>query len=1119
MVHPALKRLIASLLSAALILLSPGQDAYRAFAASPVAPRTPAVLSPWAPALRVFAKIPENRLAGSPGLAWLRTADFNSPRGLQLTQTIAARLEAAGLKPEDFAGPATPEQDKALLVAVSAIDASLREERSQRAQTAVETAAVSWEASATIPLVDLLSNDDSARTLLDSLPEGPLVDVRRFRRLARAIYLYPPDQAGSVSLASVRRGVERRGSKEADRALLRALTDLPRLTAEGMARARVHAPSSSQLDKLQKAWPRDDKGSAIADVIVIGAGPAGLATGLHAAHTGLKTIVFEAGYAAQSFSDAAMKPIYRMRTPTERNSLAQAPFSPPELVKSLGLSSRLHEYRSRGQAADSALYAQTRAPPLGQARSGLDTDDPAIASARNELLQHYADASEALIQRGGIMAERTRVESVKKGTDGLWTVIANGRVQRARKLVLAQGQVGTDIEHARFPADLEIAATDAGLEPLVLKEPRDLARENAPLDDLLRSLRADRAPSRRLMINDTLLGSAPIERTFRLQPAGTRVMVVGSGESAVKAAVAVLRLNPKLSVDLFVKDRLRAAQLQIPPEHAQPDHIARAMKDPALAAQSIDEWMRLGTPVTPATLSDLQKLREAGRLRIIPMGKKCVACTKNRPNAERTVEFERERRGGRDIIKVYAADPAVEENLRAEGLGQADPKAGRWLIAEIDGPVVAAVGYSRASLRQDPITRALEAQGRLKQKGGTGKASAAEFELASNDPLRSAQDPDLYLVGAQNLFLSADSAIPGAVARAAATVEHIVETLKAPRGPPALDSAKASTKAAKQSSPSQSWALYTVAATAVLATLALGPTATVAYYVSNALSFVFLIPQIHKILDHRSAHISAGTAAIGVAAAALSGINFAFDDKPLMVYRNVAQVLGFAAVLAATAWYGSRSAPERPSRVPTWVKTTGAVAGLAVMTAAIGAGLLTILPGAAWLAPLVLMIQIGTGLGYAYLLVPQVRKLAAEQTNGDASIASVGGFLGTRMIAVWTFATLAAIPVAGASTLPLLALYPAAFLPAAYLLLRRIVDKKWSAKASFAALAALFALSVPLAYLFFSNFLVLPADGSQRFLLYLFYLTHNLMAAAASLLTLNWLQKNRKSGNSAEPKN
>lgn len=632
---------------------------------------------------------------------------------------------------------------------------------------------------ATMPLVDFAAKPEAIRAFLASHPKGKDVNPALFQRLVERVFLTAPLHDGWLSLAALREAAERDGD---EKALTTAslLSDLPRVTAEGVVRRSIFAPTRRELDAAQKTWDRDSKGRPIADAVIVGAGPAGLSAALHASHAGLKTVLFEGGYAGQSFSDAGMKAVYRMRTPAPRNSLAQAPFSPPELVDSVGMTANLSAYRSAGQAADAALYAKTGLAPVGGARAGLETPDPAIASARNELLQHFSDVAVEIVRRGGVVAELSPVESAVKEKDGLWTVIVNGRVQRARKLVLAQGQVGTQLQHARLPLDLQTALRDAGEKPLVLRDRRELAGLNKQLAAWIKARRAGKR-SRRLIVNDTLLGSAEVEGAFRLLPKGARTMIVGSGESAVKAAVAALRLNPGLSVDLFVKEPLQPAQLQIPPAHAAPDAIAAALKDPALAAKTLGEWEAFGTPVTPATLADLELFKKAGRLRVIALGKKCIAaaCDMRRPDPAHTIELAKGKDGA---LRVYASDPGVIEELKKAGVGSREAKTGRWLVSVIDGPVISAVGYDRASLRRDTVTKMLADAGRLVPTGGKTKTTAHEFAMSPSNPLVSAGDPDLYFAGAQNTAMSADSAIPGGVARAAAVAADIAKSVaRAPK--------------------------------------------------------------------------------------------------------------------------------------------------------------------------------------------------------------------------------------------------------------------------------------------------------------------------------------------------
>jgi hypothetical protein len=618
-------------------------------------------------------------------------------------------------------------------------------------------------------LLDLLRSPAKTKAFIASFgPEYASVDAERFAREAKAVYGSVAGSTRSRSIATVRAAAAEeattaRAARAAERRM-ELLADLPRLTAEGMVRSRIFFQSAAATRALQRrdAWPTDADGAAVADVAVVGAGPAGLATGIHSVAAGLKTVMFEAGFVAQSFSDAAMKPIYRMRTPASRNSLLQAPFSPSELVASLGMLPRLRLYRARGQLADDALFAATRRPPLGAERTNLGPDDASVPSARNELLQHFSDVAGEIVRRGGVLLERTGVDGVRKRPDGLWELRgSDGRVQLARQLVLAQGQVGVDSQFGNFGRDVEHLALAHPDVYLTLRDRRALQTKSKEVAALLHDQRGGRRSLRRLIVHDALLGAPEVERSLRLLPAGTRVGIVGSGESAVKAAMAVLRQNPSVHVELFTQGELQTNQLQIPAKHVDPEFIGQALNDSKLADECVRQWQAYGVPVTPATISDLKAQAAAGHLTIHPLGRKLIMGLEGENDDSATVTVRVRSDGTRTFLQIF------------------DAGASGRLIADLDGPIVSAVGYSRRALRQDPLTRQLVEQGRLKFKAVPGKSLENEFVLDGAHPLSSALDQDLYVIGAQNYGISADSTIPGAAARAAVTVEHIRARLAA----------------------------------------------------------------------------------------------------------------------------------------------------------------------------------------------------------------------------------------------------------------------------------------------------------------------------------------------------
>lgn len=604
-------------------------------------------------------------------------------------------------------------------------------------------------------LVDVLDSFIATSRLYDGMTgrAASVSEIEEFRELATRLYLAPSRGTNGVSAAGLRRELTSRWPTTARRArVLQAALDLPKLTAEGIVRTNVRAPSGKELERslIAAAWPTAVDGRAVADVVIVGGGPGGLSTALHAADAGLRAVLFEAGHIAQSFSDAGMRPVYRMRTPSPRNSLAQAPFSPPSLIARSGLEPQLDTIRRRGQDADSARFRRDRTPPEGRARVGIAPGDATVASARNELLQHFAATADHAAAMGSKLVERAPVTSWRLLHDirhgFLYEVrTAAGHRLYARHLVLAQGQVGSDAEHGRSLDAL--AGSMAPADSLPLKDRRDVVAAAKRLSRLAADLRRGRAPPRIPLVHDGLLGMPEVRESLSLLPEGSRVAVVGSGESAAKAALDVLRMNPGAKVDLFVKDPLAAAQLQIPKEHATPAAIAEAHADPQRARHTLAEWKAFGTPITPDTLADIDEERRAGRISL-------------------HVLHGRFAKGGAAWVRRSTRKRTTYSVLDAAGNR----------LADIDGAFVWATGYDRASLRADPLTASLEAAGRLERVGGDG-FDALEYRRGP-DGLASAADSRLYVVGAQSFSLSADSAIPGIVARAARVAARIAELVR-----------------------------------------------------------------------------------------------------------------------------------------------------------------------------------------------------------------------------------------------------------------------------------------------------------------------------------------------------
>jgi len=589
--------------------------------------------------------------------------------------------------------------------------------------------------------------------------ESTPAQKEEFTRLAAGLYAAAPGSPEAVSATGLLRRLSRPTQNpeedSARRRLLHALLDLPRLTAEGMIRLNLRAPSAEGLrkDMLAAKWKKKD-GLPIADAVIVGGGPTGLSTALQAADKGVKVVLFEAGYLAQSFSDAA------------------------------------------------------------------------VASARVELLQHFARTADEVERLGSRIVEKASVESVLRRADGLWEIRTSaGHHVLARKLVLAHG---------------------------------------------------------------------------------------------------------------------------------------------------------------------------------------------------------------------------------------------------------------RKALRGDALTASLEKAGLLKRVG----LDAAEFAVGA-DGLASVAAPDLFLAGARSIALSADSAIPGAVARATLIAGAIA-------------------KPAPKASRLQGWAAPLIAAGAALAlgVAAFPLLAQAAFWTANVLAFVYIAPQIHRLLRNRSADISFGTAAIGFVSAAVMTMDFAHLGQALMTYRNLAQAGGFAILLGLKAWY-DRRAPAGPASASAagW-RTALALAGLGLVLIAGGPIALAIAPSALWLNAWLVPFQMASGLGFTWLMMPQFEKIAREGRIGDASEPMAWGFVGTRAIWIWSLSTLAAIPIGGAAVaLGPLALFSFAALGVSGLALSMLRRSKLTRWKGFLALAAVMAAEVLAGWLILPLFAPVPAGAESKYLMYLCYLVQNLTAFLAAIMT------------------
>ncbi len=295
-----------------------------------------------------------------------------------------------------------------------------------------------------------------------------------------------------------------------------------------------------------------------------------------------------------------------------------------------------------------------------------------------------------------------------------------------------------------------------------------------------------------------------------------------------------------------------------------------------------------------------------------------------------------------------------------------------------------------------------------------------------------------------------------------------------------------------------------------------------AYWLANPFAFLFTMPQVHKMLSRRSADISVGMISVGLLAAALTTLNFAFDGKTLMMARNLAQALGFGVMLILHRIYSRAPGKPLPSKGRALAETLAIGAALTGLLFLTGPWLMTAVQSVALIGKLLVPIQVLAGFGFTYQMFAQLSKMRREKSAGDSSPLMMWAFMGTKTIWVWSLAAM--IGLASASpwlTLPVAAAFIAVCWIAGRAALSRLLVEPWPFLperfglrghslsherlgdiASFVALSALILLLSAGGYFAFVDLLGVPAGATSLFAMYLLYTVQNLLACLATAKSL-----------------
>lgn len=463
----------------------------------------------------------------------------------------------------------------------------------------------------------------------------------------------------------------------------------PQNCADGLYRTQDYyvPPGALQLGAMARGWETSD-GLPVADTVVVGAGPGGLTTAWQLARLGGRVVCFESELAGAAFSDAGAKPVHNMRTSSDTTNLIQEGHALATLEHPLSLHGNLADHRRLALDGQKAEAKLTGIPTHGVARESRDLEDRNAPSNRGELFEHLARISHSLAIDfdDAYLCERSPVSGVE-WDDGLFTVTTSrGHKVKAKSLVLATGLTGPRGEKARLLPQF----TELGDSVTALGVDKDVSSQAEELSRLIKG-----EVKKPLVVHDRLLGQQAVRQSFQALPEGSRAAVVGSGESAVKAALELLHLNPGVSVDLFCKEKLEAAQVQLPNENFHTAVRETTMQEPEAVKKAEERFELFGTPVTPRTLQEMLEMQASGRMRLLEMGsyfdQNSFQVSNGKPGE----------------LNIEVKDPAVQKRLKEshrdfkrKGL---IPEKSRSFKKDSYQAVVQAVGYKRQKLEDHPL--------------------------------------------------------------------------------------------------------------------------------------------------------------------------------------------------------------------------------------------------------------------------------------------------------------------------------------------------------------------------------------------------------------------------------
>lgn len=604
---------------------------------------------------------------------------------------------------------------------------------------------------------------------------------------------------------------------------LKTAVDHLKMSADGMGRTSVHywTPQELRAEQLRRGWGEQKlKGEPVADAVVVGGGPSGLAAAYYLSEangkgdTGLRTVLIEGGYVGQAFSDGGAPSVHWLRTGRWTTSLATTGAAPARHVAQIGLPrvSEFLGFKPKGQAARADVEARTGGKYIGRSREERklarfkESSNPLARAwgwlsgwffypireriapiARNEIWQYFNHVGSHIAENpNALVLEQSPVTGYKKRSDGLWEVrTAQGHVVLARRLVIGTGIVGTDADFAQIPKEfkaLEEKNPDAYLS--VAGNP-DLGRKAGELSALFDERARTGHFGKQFLFTGTLLRTPEVQRWLKALPSGSRVGVIGSGESAAKDVVDILIQNPSLKVAIFAKSQFEPAQVQVPETYFTPELAKRGIVDKDFAKFSVDQWKRVfGTPITPQTMIDMLTAQKQGRVEVYELGKHFT-------DAMMQLALRPGIAGGGTEVEI--TDVEVVKNLVeqkrvwAEKYGlnleigeHMGPGGTHLRIPLIDGGWVFSTGFAAGKTRYTPQMQQLIDGGHVKIAQGEDlpKWFKGQVLVDEKNHISSAGDPTLAFTGISFYNPAGDSTIAGMGVRGSYIGDYMKKSLR-----------------------------------------------------------------------------------------------------------------------------------------------------------------------------------------------------------------------------------------------------------------------------------------------------------------------------------------------------